>query len=117
VIEKGIHSPKNVEVDKTSEFFKWLLNLTARFPKVETFQPALTPTSVSANSESIQTFTVTGLSTMDIVTVNKPTNQTGLDLIHAWVSAADTLSIKYRNQTGGAITPTSESYLMQVIRR
>jgi len=115
--EKGINPPQHVEVDKTSEFYKWLLRLQQVFPKTETYQPTLTPTSVSANSESVQTFTITGLATMDIVTVNKPTNQAGLDLIHAWVSAANTLSIKYRNQTGGGITPTSEKYLIQAVRR
>lgn len=114
--EKGIEDPRNVEVDKTSTFYRWLLNLYNAFPKVQTFSSALTPTAVSASSESVQTFTVTGLTVNDAVIVNKPTNQINLDLVGAWVSAANTLSIKYRNHSGGSITPAAETYRIIGIR-
>lgn len=100
----------------TDEAWRWISRVFNFYPKVQTFNPTLTPSAVGATSESVQTFTVTGLTTMDIVTVNKPTNQSGLDLVHAWVSASDTLSIKYRNVSGGGITPTSEVYRIVSIR-
>lgn len=100
----------------SEEAWRWVSRVFHNFPKLQTFNPTLTPTAVGANSESVQTFTVTGLTTKDNVTVNKPTNQSGLDVVHAWVSAANTLSIKYRNHTGGGITPTSEAYLIKATR-
>jgi len=119
--ERGIPKPPEVfnwiqGVSLTEEAWRWISRVFTNYPKVQTFNPTLTPSAVSANAESVQTFTVTNLTTMDIVTVNKPTNQSGLDLIHSWVSAANTLSIKYRNQTGSPITPTSEAYLIKSIR-
>jgi hypothetical protein len=100
----------------SDEAWRWVSRVYSNYPKVNTYNPTLTPSSVSANAEGVQTFTVTGLSTQDIVLVNKPTNQSGLDLIHTWVSAANTLSIKYRNQTGSPITPTAEAYRIATIR-
>ena len=100
----------------TDEAWRWISRVFNFYPKVQTFQQTLTPSAVGANSESVQTFTVTGLTTTDIVTVNKPTNQSGLDLVHSWVSASNTLSIKYRNHTGSGITPTSEAYRIVSIR-
>lgn len=123
--EKGIAKPPEADrwIEKfgdqlrlTTEAWRWVSRVFAFFPKVQTFDVAVTPGAVSANSESVQTVTVTGLTTNDRVMVNKPTNQSGLDLVHYWVSAADTLSIKYRNHTGGSITPTSETYRVAAIR-
>ena len=121
MLEKGIPKPPEPgnwikEGSITDEVWRWISRVWANYPKVQTFQQTLTPSAVNANSESVQTFTVTGLTTNDIVAVNKPTNQSGLDLVHSWVSAANTLSIKYRNHTGGGITPTSEAYLIMTIR-
>lgn len=100
----------------SDEAWRWVSRVYSNSKKIQTFNPTLTPSAVGANSESVQTFTVTNLTTSDIVIVNKPTNQSGLDLIHAWVSAVNTLSIKYRNQTGSPITPTSEAYRITSIR-
>lgn len=121
MIERGIPKPPQAPnwisgFSLTEEAWRWFSRVFNNFPKVQTFQQTLTPAAVNANSESVQTFTVTGLTTKDNVTVNKPTNQSGLDLVHAWVSADDTLSIKYRNHTGGGITPTSEAYLIKSTR-
>ena len=119
--EKGIPKPPEASnwlsgLSLTDEAWRWISRVFSNYPKVQTFQQTLTPSAVSANAESVQTFTVTGLTTTDIVIGNKPTNQSGLDLIHAWVSAANTLSIKYRNQTGSPITPTAEAYLIEATR-
>lgn len=101
---------------KYPEFVKWFRLLGGAFPRVRTFSQALTPTAVSANSESAQTFTIQGLQTSDVVIVNKPSNQTDLSLLDAYVSAANTLTLKYRNFSGGSITPTAETYRIVGIR-
>ena len=118
--ERGISPPpplgfiENPQEQET--WWRWFTRIFYAIPKVQTFSQTLTPSAVTAGTESVQTFTVTGLTTTDIVVVNKPTNQAGLDLVHAWVSAADTLSIKYRNPSGGNITPTSEAYRILAVR-
>ena len=118
--ERGISPPPPLgfieNPQEQDAWWKWFTRIFYAVPKVQTFSKALTPTAVTAGAESVQTFTVTGLTTTDIVTVNKPTNQAGLDLVHAWVSAADTLSIKYRNPSGGNITPTAETYRILAVR-
>lgn len=101
----------------TQEAWRWVTRVFNSYPKVQTFDSLFTPSAVSANDESVQTFTVTGLTVNDFVTVNKPSNQSGLDMVQYWVSGADTLSIKYRNHTGGGITPTSESYRIVAVRK
>ncbi len=78
---------------------------------------ATTNAPVNANTTAERTFTVPGLRVgFDHVMVNKPTHQTGLGIVNARVSANDTLAITYMNNTGGGITPTSESYLVRVAR-
>jgi hypothetical protein len=84
---------------------------------VQTYTATLDVASVAANSESVQTFTVNGLVTTDIVMVNKQSNTAGLDLVQWWVSGADELSLKYRNHTGAPIDPASEDYLIMATRR
>lgn len=72
---------------------------------------AFSPVAVTANTTSTQTFTVTGLTTTDMVIVTKPTEQTGLAIVGARVSSANTLSITFANVTGASITPTAaETY-------
>lgn len=70
------------------------------------YQQALTPTSVAANTTAEQTFTVTGLPALSVVVVNKPSNQAGLGVLGARVSAANTVAINFANYTATAITPT-----------
>lgn len=75
------------------------------------FDVTISPTSVSKNTTSEQTFTVTGLNTDDAVLVTKPTTQSGLGIANARVSAANTLAIAFINAGTTAITPTaSETY-------
>lgn len=62
------------------------------------------------------TFTVNGLATTDIIkSVTKPTDQAGLAIGQARVTALNTAGIKYINPTAGNITPTAdEVYLLTV---
>jgi hypothetical protein len=97
---------------------------TATNPAVETVVLAVTrytttinPASVGAATSVEQTFTVTGLLAGDIVlAVNKPTATTGLGIVNARVSAADTLAITFMNATAGAVDAASESYEVVVGR-
>lgn len=79
-------------------------------------QAALTPSIVNTITAAEQTFTVTGLLVGDQVLVQKPTAQAGVAVVHARVSAANTLALTYVNPTAGNVTPTAETYLIMVIR-
>lgn len=116
--ERGIDPPQSLPPTHWSEYWlKWLKRLADAFPKVNTYTVAITPTSVAANTSAEQTVTVTGLTTNDIVFVNKPSLDAGIALGNVRVSAANTLAITYVNVTGGALTPTTESYTVVSIRR
>ena len=99
-----------------SNWIKWFAILKDNVFHTRSFNPTLNPSSVSANSESTQTFTVTGLSTNDVVVVNKPSKTSDLSLLDAFVSASDTLSLTFRNFSGSPIDPPSESYRIIAIR-
>jgi hypothetical protein len=71
----------------------------------------LTPAAVAANTIAEQQFTVAGLAAGTLVQVNKPSNQTGLDLMGCRVVSNNVLGITFGNVTATAITPTAaESY-------
>ena len=70
---------------------------------------------VNTITTSEQTVTVPGLNVGDVVVVNKPTHQTGLGIVGARVSAANTLAITFSNPTAAGITPTA-SEIYRVVR-
>ena len=74
------------------------------------YEFSLTPTAVAGVSFSEQTFTGTGLRTWDNVHVQKPTVQSGLFIVQAYVSASDVLNIVFQNVSVSQITPTAETY-------
>lgn len=113
--ELGIDPPPKYATDEQRDI--WLQRLRDVLPKVQTFSVTINPTAVAANTTSEQTFTVTGLTANDIVTVNKPSHQTGLGIVNCRASAADTLAITFANVTGASIDPSSETYLVLAIRR
>lgn len=81
------------------------------------YDVTISPALVAANTSAEQTFTVSGLTTSDVVTVNKPTAQAGLGIVGARVSAANTLAITFGNFTAAGITPTaSEVYKVVAVR-
>lgn len=115
--EKGIDPPQTLGVSNWEAYWvKWFKRLADVFPKTETYSETLTPVSVAANTTAEQTFTVAGLTTSDIVTVNKPSLDAGIGIANARVSAVDTLAITYGNFTGGAIVPTAETYKIVSVR-
>ncbi len=113
-IEKGVQPPDRFELNKLGEKYpslsRWFRLIYAAFPKVESYSVSIDLASIPANSESVQTFTITGLSVSDVIVVNKPSNTAGLDMVQQWVSAADTLSLKFRNATGSPINAAAETY-------
>jgi len=99
-----------------ADWRRWFSILHGILANTQTFSQELTPTSVAANTTEEDIFTVVGLTTDDIVYVNKPTHQAGLGIVNCRVSGADTLRITYMNTTGGSITPSKETYKIVSIR-
>lgn len=77
-----------------------------------TIAQTLTPTSVAASTTVEQLFTVAGLRVGELVQVNKPSAQAGLDIVGCRVAAANQLGITFMNVSLAAITPTAESYII-----
>ena len=82
------------------------------------FGSATTFAEVAANTTAEQTVTIRGLKTTDkVYGISKPTEQAGLSARNVRVSAADTLSVQFSNNTGSGITPTAlETYSVLVVR-
>lgn len=71
----------------------------------------LTPAAVVSSTVVEQQFAVTGLRAGELVQVNKPTSQAGLDIVGARVVSNNLLGISFMNTTTGTLTPTAgESY-------
>ena len=87
------------------------------FKERRVYEVAINPASVSANSTSEQTFTVTGLTTDDLVYVNKPSHASGLIIGNCRASANNTLAITFANITGSPIDAGSEIYLVYAFRK
>lgn len=117
MVEKGLDPPQTLGIEAWDTYWiKWIKRLADVFPKTQTYSQSLTPTSVAANTTAEQTFTVTGLVTSDIITINKPSLNAGIGIVNARVSAANTLAITYINVSGSPITPTSETYKIISVR-
>ena len=100
----------------TQTWLRWFQRIQQLSRRVEVYRPTLTATSVAAQSTNEQTFTVAGLTTDDVIVVNKITHQSGLSFGNVRVSAADTLAIQYLNTATAAVTPTSEAYRVATVR-
>ena len=115
MINSALEPPKGLELKEQPHLEKWLTNLWSVFPRTRTYSVAINPASVSANSEDTQTFTVAGLSTSDILSVNKPTKTAGLSILDCFATV-DTVSITFRNFTGSPIDLSEETYLIHATR-
>ena len=90
---------------------------------LKTYSQSLTPNSIPLKDSEEQTFTVTGLTTDDIVlAVNPPAHSGSLgsgspfNITGMRVSAANTLAITFHNPWDTAGTPTTGTYQIVVIR-
>ena len=116
ITEKGI-TPVPFQLQKENPLlFAWLSQVQLVFPKINTYEESLNLTSINATSYSTQTFTVTGLDTNDIITVNPPALTSGLYLLSYRVSAADTLSLTLYNSTGSPIDEAAGTYKIMACR-
>ncbi len=79
-----------------------------------TITTLLTPASVAPRTTAEQQFTVTGLRAGEVVMVNKPTSQAGIDVVGYRVVSNNLLGISFANVTSGTvITPTAaEAYVV-----
>ena len=84
---------------------------------------SIDPASVAANTTAEQTFAVPGLQVGDLVWVNTPPVGTGagnlnagLGVVGARVSAADTLALRFSNNTGGGLDAGLSTYTVLVVR-
>lgn len=78
------------------------------------------PAQVAANTTAAQTVTVPGvkLGSDFVIDVTKPTEQAGLGLVGLRVSADNTITVLFSNNTGAGITPTaSQTYTFGIVRR
>jgi hypothetical protein len=69
--------------------------------------------SISGNSNQALTVTVTGAAVNDEVTMGLPALASGL-IANAWVSAANTVTVRLSNVTGSPIDPASQTYRIVV---
>jgi hypothetical protein len=81
-----------------------------------TYSPTLTPSAVAANSESIQTFTISGLIVPYAISISPPASMSGLGIMWARVSASNTLEVAFRNFTAGSLTPPSGTWRITAAR-
>lgn len=66
------------------------------------------PASAAANAVTEDTVTVTGLRTnMSVIALDVPSLSVAIGIVGAYVSAADTLTIRMINPTAGALDATA----------
>lgn len=114
--EKGITTPPREVQEKIPYLFTWLSQLQLRMPKISTYETSIDLASINATMYSTQTFTVTGLDTNDIITVNPPALTSGLYLVSYRVSAADTLNLIMYNSTGAPINEGAVTFKIMACR-
>lgn len=118
--ETGLENiPQDIMYDSegnmTASWLHWFSNLIDSVPFFRAKAVTLDPGSIGANTTATETVTFNGVTTNDLVAVNKPSHTTGLS-VSAFVSAADTVTLVFMNATGGAIDPGSEDYLLFTVR-
>lgn len=90
----------------------------SRVTNVLTGTAAVDPPSIAAGAKTSVTFSVTGASVGDLVEVQPPAAlETGLVVVAARVSAANTVQVDLYNPTAGAIDGTSRTwtYIVQTL--
>lgn len=86
------------------------------FVPAKKFSATINPTSVANATAANQTFTVSGLTTdMDIVGICMPSLEAGVTISNAFVSATNTLSIRFSNNTAAPIDPASQTVRFSVV--
>lgn len=72
--------------------------------------------NTASNDQSDLTITVTGAVEGDVVAIGIPNAATTQGTFVGWVSAANTVTIRFHNTSGGAIDPASGTFKVNVLR-
>lgn len=97
---------------------RWFSALRELQSKIKVYTYDLDPGTVGANTTSESDCTLDGVRATDIVlSVNKPSHDTGLGIVNWRVKAEDTVSITFMNNTGSGISPGSETYTIVVLEQ
>ena len=72
------------------------------------------PATTAGGTQDL-TITVTGAADGDPVSLGVPNGSVGSGLYFAWVSASNTVTVRFYNPTGGSINPTSGTFKVKVI--
>ncbi len=84
---------------------------------IRVYSLSCTPSATSAAIQtSVQSCTGTGLETTDKIVVNGPAPTSLCPLVHARVSAQNTLSLHFSVLTAAACTPAAGTYLVVAFR-
>ena len=116
-MERALGDPPFLDKPESPAWQKYFSKLSLIIPKSSTYETSLNPASVAANTVARQTFTVTGLTVNDIITVNPPSLTAGLNVIGFRVSAADTVELVFWNSTGAPIDEGAGTYLIYAVRK
>jgi len=116
-MRKPLHQVNENDIQASEEGRKWL-DLVREFTlDIREISVTFNPVSIIAATTVEQTVEAKGLKVQDIIlSVVKPTLTTGIGVLQARVSAADTLAIQLINATAGAIDPPSEVYTVIYIK-
>ena len=114
---------KDINLDNLMELRLWIAEVSRLFDnlgkikKVRTATATIDFPSISANSNNDQTMTVTGVTvgTHNSVIVGSPATIEVELTITAFVSAADAVTIRAHNTSGGAVNPVSNTYRIVVV--
>ena len=74
---------------------------------LNTVTTVLTPAAVAASTTAEQIFTVTGIRQGEVVMVNKPSTNVGLDIAGVRAAGNNQVGVTFVNVTAGALTPTA----------
>lgn len=72
--------------------------------------------NTSTNSSSDLTITVTGAADGDVVALGVPNGSITSGLFFAWVSAANTVTVRFHNTSGGGVDPASGTFKVTVTK-
>ena len=114
----NLTTPENgaVEYDGTNYF---VTSGSTRYTLAKTLSvtSALNFASTSAQSSSDMTVTVTGAADGDAVSLGVPNSAVSANTAYtAWVSAADTVTIRFNNYSSGSINPAAGTFRVSVIK-